>query len=201
MKRNTHIDEQLKCFIDVETTGCNRDHHEVHQVAAIITNADGTEVLDNFKMDMAPMDPFQAFEDGALEKCKVTKEQLLDRPTTSKEAFLNFIDFLDTWVDRYDKHDKFQFIAYNSNFDEDFIRRWFEMNEDNYYGSWFWHPTICLMKAMAWIARDCRGNFQNFRLETMCNQAGVEFNEDEAHDAMYDIEKTRQLFVWMNEKL
>lgn len=36
----------------------------------------------------------------------------------------------------------------------------------------------------------------NFRLGTVCQHAGIEFSEDEAHDALYDIRKTWELWQW-----
>lgn len=180
-----------KCFIDVETTGLNPQKHGVHQVASIITDDDGNE-LDRINLCFAPDNV--PIEYSALEKCGLTIQDLESRELTSARAFQQFIDFLSDHVNQFDKNDKLQFVSYNTNFDEQFIRAWFDRNANSYYGSFFWNPSICIMKTVAWFFRNKRNVLPSFKLGAICQFANIEFDDDNAHDGLYDIQKTLELY-------
>ena len=200
LAKNPNMSEQKLCFIDVETTGCDDTRgHEIHQISAIITDLNGNEVLGEFSSTFQPFESSGKYDPAALEKCGLTEESLLARPKDCREGFLDFIHFLSKFCDRFDKLDKLQFVAYNAKFDDRFIRSWFTKHGDNFFGSWFWNPSICVMQSIAWLAREKRSEFANFRLETMCNLANIEFNEEDAHDARYDIQKTLELYRFLIE--
>ena len=45
-----------------------------------------------------------------------------------------------------------------------------------------------------------RSQFENFQLGTVCQAVGIDFNADEAHNALYDIKKTRELLYRLKRK-
>ena len=136
-------------------------------------------------------------QDGALKVTGESIESLNSLELTSKDAYDKFVSFLDSHCDRYDKLDKLQLVAYNAPFDSEFLRSFFTKNDDKYFGSWFWFPALCVMQAAAWLVKDDRRVFQNFKLGTLCECAGLDWDEDGAHDAMYDVEQTLNLYKYL----
>ena len=57
------------------------------------------------------------------------------------------------------------------------------------------------MQATAWLVQRVRGALPNFRLGTICECAELGWNESDAHDAEYDIKKTRELYLYVSENL
>lgn len=185
-----------RCFIDTETTGLDHLVHAVHQIGVIITDDKGNK-LDSLNLMFAPP-AFAKCSEEALAKCRLTHEQLFSRPLTQKAAFTKFISFLEEHVNRFDSKDKLQFVAYNSDFDEKFIRAWFFSNSNDFFNSYFWSPSICMQRVAAWYLIDHRDKLERFKLHYVCKFLGIEFSEDHAHDAMYDIEKTLELYRKLN---
>lgn len=181
-----------KCFIDTETTGTDTSKHSIHQLASIMMDENG-KCIDYILLTFRPFKTDDV-ENSALEVVGTTYEKLMSREMTSGRAFLKFQDYLNKHVNRFDKQDKLQFMAYNSEFDERFVREWFAEHDDSFYGAYFWHPSVCIMKAAAWLLRDNREVVPNFKLETLCKFAKIDFNTEEAHSALYDIKKTIELY-------
>jgi len=187
-----------KCaFIDTETTGLDRHNHNIFQLSGIITDPD-LNVLEKFNFKFQPFD-IDNFEQEAIDRTGVNKEDLRNLEMIAPEAYQEFIKVLSRHCNKYDKTDKLQMIAYNSVFDSDFLREFFIKNGDNYYGSYFWNPAICVYQASAWFAMRVRGAFTNFKLKTLCVSAGIKWDDDKAHDAMYDVEQTLELFKYIKE--
>lgn len=186
-----------KVFLDVETTGTDRQLHHIFQLAGAIVDIDGS-TLEKFNFRFRPISCLNA-EPGALEKTGVTLQDLQSFPLSAGEVYTKFTDLLGKHCNKFDKKDKYQFIAYNSRFDEEFLREFFMKHGDNYFGSWFFTPSICLMQGMAMFLLDHRGALPNFRLGTLCEAAGFPWDESRAHDAEYDIEQTMNLFNYLRE--
>ena len=181
-------------FIDTETTGVVREKHEIVQLAAIVTNEDASEILDEINITIRP-ENVDTIDPAAIAVCHKTVDDLLSNEYSMKEAHKVFCEFLGKHINKYDRTDKGHFVAYNSQFDEDFVRLLFDRCGDNYYGSWFWNPSLCVMKEFAFLIRDNRHKIENFRLCTICKFLDIEFDEDnDAHDALYDVRKTIEIF-------
>jgi len=180
-----------KCFIDTETTGLEPTKHRVHQIAAIITDDKGNE-LDSINLCFRPANG--PIEFSALEKCRLTEDMLKGRGMSSEEGMKRFIEFLEKHVNRFDKQDKLHFVAYNSEFDEKFVRAWFESHGNEFFSSYFWHPSVCVQKVAAWMLQDHRAKIDRFKLYRVCQYLSIEFDESVAHDAMYDVRKTLDLY-------
>ena len=111
------------------------------------------------------------------------------------DAYQQLIGFLSKHVDKYDKADKFHFIGYGAEYDNKFLRRFFESNGDEYFGSWFWHPWIDVMSLAAEFLKAIRHKMPNFQLETVAKQMGVDITkvlevliikDGKPHDALFD---------------
>ena len=188
------------CFVDLETTGVDRDKNEIFQLATIITDPTGNEILDEMTLSFKPFST-KHYQEGALEKTGVTVEYLNSLELTSLEARDLFIDLCKRHVDPYNKKDKMHLVAYNAQFDSEFLRKWWEKANDPYFGSLFWNPPICVMQATAWMIQKVRGALPNFQLGTICECAEIGWDESNAHDAEYDIQKTRELYLYVSKNL
>ena len=188
------------CFIDTETTGIDRNKNNIFQISAKLTDPDAEKVIDAINLRFVPHS-LEYVELEALEKTGCTLEELESFPLSSSQAFKQFTDWLGTHADRFDKKDKLQFLAYNAQFDVEFVRQWFLKNNDNYFGSFFWNPAICVMQAAAWFVQGVRPVLPNFKLGTICKCAELGWDEDSAHDADYDVAKTVELYRYLRENL
>ena len=178
-------------FLDVETTGVDCPASGLIQLAGLI-EIDGA-IADKFDFHIQPF-PDDAISDEALAVSGAKREDLVGYELP-RDAFSKLLTVLDKYIDRYDRKDKFHLLAYNAKFDADHLRAWFEKNDDKYYGSWFWHPPIDVMGLAAAELMDNRQSLANFKLPTVANAIGVAFDEGKAHEALYDAEVTREIFL------
>jgi len=170
-------------ILDCETTGLMPNACGVHQLSgAILVDRKVKEVFD-IKMDVFPNDKFI---EGWNEAGHFS-EEVIHKQQAPQEGYREFTKLLSGYVDKFNKLDKLTMYAYNSPFDDAFIRAWFKKNGDKYYGSWFWFPNICVMRQAMVHLRDQRAELENFQLITVAKHLGIEIDEKEAHDALYDV--------------
>ena len=186
-------------FLDVETTGLDTRLHDIFQISGIITDAN-LNILESVDYRFCPF-TLDTADPEALVKTGMTAESLSALPLTPREAYAGLNSLLERHCDRFNKLDKLHFVAYNAKFDADFIRAFFEKNGDNYFGSWFWNPPICVMQAAAWMTMRVRGALPNFKLGTLCQCAELGWDEAAAHDASYDIHKTLELYQYLRRDI
>jgi DNA polymerase III alpha subunit (gram-positive type) len=187
------------CFIDVETTGVDRKHHNIFQISGTVLDCNLQEI-ESFDLRFRPFS-LEHVEQGALDATGMTIDDLSSLPMSSEQAYKSLITILSRHCNKFDKKDKMHFVAYNASFDADFMREFFAKHNDAYFGSWFWNPSICVMLAAAWFTQRVRGAFPNFKLGTICQCAEIGWDESRAHDAQYDIQQTVQLFKYLNTNL
>lgn len=189
----------MKAFwFDVETSGLDNKKAGLTQLAAIVV-IDGVEV-DKLSLNINPASYNRevTIDDKALEVTGKTLEDLANYPT-SQEQFEKFVAFLDTYINKFDKTDKFTLVAYNSQFDMGFLMEWFKDNNNKYFGSYFSHKDVdvfALVKHLAFLGFI---DSDNHRLGTMCDMFGVDLG-DSAHDAIADIRATRDLYNVLLDK-
>jgi ribonuclease T len=187
------------CFIDVETTGVDRKHHNIFQISGTVLDCNLQEI-ESFDLRFRPFS-LEHVEQGALDATGMTIDDLKSLPMSSEQAYKSLITILSRHCNKFDKKDKMHFVAYNASFDADFMREFFAKHNDAYFGSWFWNPSICVMLAAAWFTQRVRGAFPNFKLGTICQCAEIGWDESQAHDAQYDIRQTVQLFKYLTTNL
>lgn len=175
-------------FIDTETTGLDPAKNGIIQIAGII-EIDGL-VVEKFNFTAKPFDTDE-INDEALSVCGISRDDIQKlEPATSFYSKLS--DLFSKYVDKYDRTDKFFVVGYNVEFDVNMLRAyWLKMN-DKYFGSWVSGHKIDLQPVVTFLT--CVGkipNLGNMKLETIANHFGITIN---AHDAMSDIEATRDLF-------
>lgn len=177
---------------DLETTGLDAKVHGIMQIAGVI--AINGEVKQRFDFRVKPF-PHHKYSERALEITGVSKEQI----ATFKEpqlVYKVFLSMLSKFVDQYNPKDKFTIMGYNVTFDIGFMREYFILNDDKYYGSWF---SSFDMIDVHKLFTGLRGTglypeleaLENMKLETMANYFQIPI---EAHDALSDIDATQELY-------
>ena len=186
-------------FLDVETTGTNPERHHIFQISGILTD-ENFNILEECNYMCKPYS-LDHYEQGALDKTGMTLDDLKNIEMSSSDAYVQFSELLSRHCNKFDKKDKIHFVAYNASFDVSFIRAWFAVNGDNYFGRWFWNPSLCVMQAAAWMTQRVRGALPNFQLGTLCKCAELGWDEDQAHNARYDVLKTLELFRYIQSNV
>ena len=181
-------------YLDTETTGLDAKRCGIIQLAAIL-EIDGQEA-DAFEPRICPRYDLEISAE-ALAVSGTNEEDMQDFPTEG-QALHAFRTWMGKHIDKFSKTDKAFFAGYNSPFDVEFVRAWFERNADKYFGSWFWSGSIDVMGAALWALRDQRASLPNFKLGTVAEHVlGSRVAELTAeaglHNAMTDIRITREL--------
>lgn len=186
-------------FLDLETTGTKFWKNGVHQISGCI-EING-KVMEYFDFKVRPNEKAEIEED-ALKVSKLTIKDVMEYPPMS-EVYPKFEKMLSTYVDKFDKQDKFFICGYNcAAFDSPFLRAWFVQNArtkkdaefGNYYGSWFWSSTLDVMVLAAEKLKHDRPKMVDFKLNTVAKFLGIEVDDSKLHDAVYDIDITRQAY-------
>lgn len=177
------------CFIDLETTGLFPWKHGVIQISGVI-EING-EVKEEFNLIVNPF-ANDVIEEKALQKNGRDRDTLF-KNLPPEEAFKKLEEILGKYVKKTDKTDKFFFLAYNANFDEEFLRKWFSKCGSNYFGSWFFVPVIDVMGLAALSLLEERPSMPDFKLGTVLDKMSIK-PEGSLHDGLVDIKATYQLY-------
>lgn len=184
-------------YIDTETGGPDPRNCCLLQLSGAIEI--DWNVKEKFNIFIRPFPDDKEITKEASDKHGVTKEIITANPDKfidPKQAFQQFKQLLGKYVDPYNKKDKFFFIGYNcQSYDDPVLRTFFTKNDDVYYGSWFWYPTIDVIQLYAsdWLYH--RDKIENFQLMTVAKTAGIKIDESRFHDGLYDVQITRELFL------
>lgn len=176
-------------FCDLETTGSDYLKHGVYQIGGVIRYPG---VHEEFELSC---DIFQEDEIDpvAFEKAAIKPEDLIKLPDPC-QTYQKFIALLGQHCDKYNPQDKFFFLNFGAEFDSKFLRRWFESNGDQYYGSFFWHPPVEIQSLAAEFLKERRHTMKNFKLSTVCQECGIEVDETKTHTALYDGQLAMRLY-------
>lgn len=180
-------------FLDTETTGLLSWKHGVIQIAGVIeVNKKVQEVVN---ISCAPF-ATDAVDPVALKLQQTTAAELNTRLSPDL-AYKQLTKTLGKYVDKYDTKDKLTVIGYNIDFDLGFLEKWFTKNQDKYFGSWFNRRPMDIM-SLAYYYRYLTGiELPDWKLKTICTHFGIKL--DDAHNALADVNATRQLFYKLDE--
>lgn len=189
--------KQKYCFIDVETTGLFAGKSSIIQIAGYI-DIDG-ETATSFNWKCAPFESADIHPE-ALKANNTDPATLYDHPPVDK-VISEFRSLCTQYVNKYDKTDKMFFIAYNSGFDEGFVRSHFTRIGDKFFGSLFWAPSVCVMQMSMIHLLGIRNTLPNFKLGTVASHIlERDVTLEGLHDASTDITITRELFYNLQNK-
>ncbi len=170
-------------LIDTETTGLNHKKNGLYQVSGyIFINGKKKE---SFDIKMKPL---------ATDVIDINGEKIKTSFVSNYYGYKKFISILSKYVDKYNPKDKFDLIAYNSKFDENFLREWFIRNGDNYFGSFFDKGSYCIMQKVKWSLKKHGIKLKNYKLSTVCEFYKIPFDDNKLHDSMYDVKLLTLLY-------
>jgi DNA polymerase-3 subunit epsilon len=175
-------------WMDIESTGLSAKDNDIIQLAVIVDINGAVE--DRKFWEICPINPLTISQE-ALEINGLSKEAiLLYRPAS--EIFKELINFLNRYVDRFNKQDKFLVAGYNVNFDIQFLREFFNKMGHKYYGSYFKNNFLDVM-AMSMLYSFISGVAPlSFKLANVAELFRI--NETNFHSASADINATREIF-------
>ncbi len=189
-----------RIYIDVETTGVEYPACGVIQIAGLV-EINGVE-MEAFNYTCQPF-PTDRIEDEALSVNSRSRGELAGFNDPG-DVHTQFTTLLSRYVNRFDRHDKLFFLAYNAEFDVQHLRAWFTKCGDSYFGSYFWHPPLCIMQLAAWNLVGERHVMPNFKLGTVANHLKVAgetpVEQQQLHDALVDVRLAREVYMALVER-
>lgn len=188
-----------RCFIDLETTGLSPKRNGVLEIGGMIEYSKPRIVCEEFHFRCQPFKE-DVIEQRALDINGITREEIATF-ASAQENYRRLIALLSKHVYRFNKKDKLFFIAYNANFDSQFLREFFKKAGDEYYGSYFWHPFVDVMTLAAYHLLKDRADMLDFHLSTVARHMDIKVNKAETHSAMYDVRLTRQLYYKLTKEM
>lgn len=181
-------------YQDVETGGLDPAKSSLLQLSGIV-EIDG-KVEETFNFFPFPIAGDEPIENEAILIHGLDPNAFPDSFENPESVYNKYINLLDKYINKYDSKDKFYFVGYNCNhFDSPFIRYFLLKNHNQYYGSYFWTPTIDLFILYGYASMGQRAIFKDFKLSTVAEALGVQIDRTKAHDALYDCYITRDLFL------
>jgi DNA polymerase-3 subunit epsilon len=133
-------------------------------------------------------------DETALKIGGVTEEQIMMYPSCHQN-YVAFVTLIQKYVNRFDTGDKFHLVGYNNaSFDNHFLRNFFKVNKDDYFGSYFWSDSIDVMVLASHFLKHDRHNIHDFKLKTVAKWLKIEVEPKRLHDAEYDIELTEKIY-------
>lgn len=175
-------------WFDCETTGLDPIKNDIIELACIV-EIDG-EVKASKLWRIQPQD-YSAINEEALKVNQLTLEQIktFDTPTNVHKELVDFLSF---FIDRYDPKDKFYIGGYNVDFDLQFLKCFFEKNNDKYFGSFFNYRKVDPLAIIRYLEYYEILYFQleNHKLETVAIYFQIPLKP---HSALDDIYATRNL--------
>lgn len=187
-----------RIFLDLETTGLKCGTHGIWQIGALV-EIDG-QVKQGLNLTTSPYDD-EVCDPEALALSSVTESEVrgYSDPLDTHKAL---IQFLGSFVDRYNKKDKLVMVGYNClSFDSQFLRHWFSRARDKYYGAWFWVPPVDVFPLAMYALQYRRATLPNFKLPTVAAALGIPVKEEELHDAYGHAQLVYQLYKTLEAHL
>lgn len=182
-------------WLDVETTGLNEKENDIVQIAAIFD----IDIVPYWEINMYVQPfSFDAIDSAALDVTGFTRDQLKGfLPPSKAHGKLN--KQLDGVINKYDRKDKACIAGQNPSFDRDFLKEFYNKNNDKYFGSWFDYHTIDISTLAAVFHRkgiidlyDPERDRVSLKLNNIARAFGLE--QKEKHDALDDIKLARTIF-------
>jgi DNA polymerase-3 subunit epsilon len=178
-------------FYDTETTGTNYKKHSIIELSGII-EIDG-KTAETFDYRVRPH--AKAEVDSAALTANGHKMEDLPNYPSMLQVHEEFTVLLKKYVDPYDKKDKIHLVGYNNRgFDDNFLRMFFNLCEDQFYGAYFWADTIDVMVLASRHLIEERASMPSFKLFRVAQTLGIPVDHDRLHEALYDSILVREIY-------
>lgn len=181
-------------WFDVETTGLDHINNDIIELSVII-EIDG-ELKESHVWHCQPYN----YENISRESLSITGYTIEELRTFRKphHVYSELIQMLSTYIDKYDRHDKFWIGGYNVSFDINFLKTFFHKNFDNFFGSWFNYKQLDPLHLLRFMDFYNFVSLDDYKLSTACLFYNIYL---EAHNSLSDITATRDLFYLISDKL
>ncbi|PYE32067.1 RNAse T [Idiomarina fontislapidosi] len=183
----------LPVVIDVETAGFNASTDALLEIAAVIMDFDENGLLKPVESHQYHVEPFEGanIEQAAIEFNGIDPHSEL-RGALPEDEVLKALFKPIRKAQKAAGCQRSVLVGHNSNFDHSFLMRAAE--RANIKRNPF-HPFVSFDTTS--LAALTLGQTV---LIKACKAAGIEFDQKQAHSALYDTEKTAELFCWMVNK-
>lgn len=177
----------LPVVVDIETGGFNSQTDAILEISAVILGMDEKGIIDIEQTFFQRVIPFEGLtlEEAALKFTGIDPFHPLRIARPEREVIQTMFDMIRDAVKA--KHCKRAIlVGHNAHFDLGFVNAASERH--NFKRNPF-HPFSCFDTAtLSGLA------FGQTVLARACEVAGIDFNNDEAHSARYDAQKTAELY-------
>ncbi|MCU4675013.1 ribonuclease T [Catenovulum sp. 2E275] len=176
--------------IDVETAGFDPNQNALLEIAATVTEMDEDGFLHPGETIQFNIEPFEGstLEPAALEFNGIDPTNPLRGAVSEKEALTEIFKLVRKRQKHYDCQ-RAVMVAHNSAFDMSFVNA--AIKRANIKRVPF-HPFVSFdTTSLAGLT------LGQTVLVKACQAAGIEFDNKQAHSALYDTEKTAELFCYM----
>lgn len=181
----------IKLFYDTETTGVDHRKHSIIQLGGLIER-DG-EVLEEFSYRIRPHEK-AILDPTALRINKTTEEEVMSYPHM-QGVLKDFMAMLGKYIDRFDRTEKMTLVGFrNMAFDDLFLRKWFELCGNSFFGSYFWSNSVDVSALASEYLLDRRPAMASFKLHRVAQEVGLVFDKEELHEALEDARLTREVY-------
>lgn len=184
-------------FLDLETTGLNKDENEVIQLAAlVVVNGEIKEELSFFFKPEHPENTYQK----ALEITGLTMETIMAYNDDPRVALRTIDQTLKKWAPI---NEDWAIAGQNVKFDMEFFELWWNKNQgagSKLYRKTFKFVSLDLINLA--FAFHIAGvfTFKNFKLSTILETLDMVF-EGESHNALNDIRMTYKAYFKLIEMI
>lgn len=185
-------------FYDLETTGVSYDC-AIHQLSASIYDLEKESIVEDINLFASPHVGAR-IESEALEVCGITEDALYAYPRP-ETMYRKLTEILGRHVEKFNPDDKMFLGGYNnSKFDDEMFKKFFILNDDKYFNSFFYASPVVDVYHLASRPLLLRRKYMpNFKLATVASFMGIAVANDELHDARYDLQLTIELFRRINK--
>lgn len=195
-----HLPDERLVFVDLETGGAE-SWRPIYEIAAIAVDASLNE-LETFEVRLR-FCRHLAYP-KVLSGSRYEKPQWNRRALASDEAAEEFADFLarQGTVDQSSRYSRIfevaQLVAHNAAFNGEFLSHWVKQLGRFLPAS---RRMLCTMQRAIWLSHEDKSLTppNNFKLPRLCQYFGIPFAMESAHEALFDIRTTVELYRAMNQ--
>lgn len=178
-------------FCDVETTGVDINKHFITQIAAIKWSPG--ERSSAFTAHVKPNQwPHIEYPEDVAEKTGIPFEAIGEFHS-EKHVLENFVTWLG--IESINFNTKYIFVAYNSDFDWRFMKKFFKGNSAMSLFNKLFVPSYFDLFSYMYMHKMIHGMPTQLKLSQVADQMEIKYDKTKLHDALTDVKILKNLFV------
>jgi len=186
------VNKIKRLYLDVETTGLDAEACGLTQMACVL-EIDGKEVM-SANFDIRPFEGAEVTK-KALEVTGKSYDEVMNYPREEVQ-FKIFLEMLKTYIDPMTYGDDFTLIAYNAEFDQNFMIAWFDRMGKK-YSNYINYRKVDPHAFLRILHVEGLANLSSYKLLDVYKAI---FDEEfDAHDADADIKATIRVHKYLVE--